>query len=221
MASNAERQATWRARRDARLAALEAEVARLRAENESLRNASPPRDKPSPNAEVATLRAQVAALQAELAQAHGNSEEAEAAALNAAAAALPEAEQSQLNKLHARIKAWYERRVEKEVQKEVQKRYDAHFVQEVALAAEKKVAPLLVEERARARAAAAEWQDRMKSLDAWMTEAEYKLVLGCLHPDRHPENEAEKYNRAFQIFKRLERHVDPSKRARKRNGWDR
>jgi hypothetical protein len=60
---------------------------------------------------------------------------------------------------------------------------------------------------------------RLKTLDAWMTEAEFKTVLGCLHPDRQPEDQREKYGKAFQIFKRLEEHLNPDARARKTNHW--
>jgi hypothetical protein len=35
---------------------------------------------------------------------------------------------------------------------------------------------------------------------------DYKLILGCLHPDRQPEVQ-ERYGKAFGIWKRLERRV--------------
>lgn len=43
-----------------------------------------------------------------------------------------------------------------------------------------------------------------KGLTPYMTQDEFKLVLGCLHPDRAPEDKRDRYNEAFQIFKRLE-----------------
>lgn len=60
---------------------------------------------------------------------------------------------------------------------------------------------------------------RSKSLDHWMTETEFKLVLGCLHPDRQSESERAKYDKAFQIFKRLEQHLEPNSAKRMSKGW--
>src|SRR5260221_14697787 len=36
-----------------------------------------------------------------------------------------------------------------------------------------------------------------------MTLQEYRLVLGLLHPDRHPESQRARYETAFKIFHRL------------------
>jgi hypothetical protein len=63
------------------------------------------------------------------------------------------------------------------------------------------------------------YQERNKRLDEWMTEAEFKLVLGCLHPDR-PSRDPEALNKAFVIMKRLEARLSPHKRDRKRHGWN-
>jgi len=60
---------------------------------------------------------------------------------------------------------------------------------------------------------------REKTLDQWMTKEEFKLVLGCLHPDRQPEDQRAKYDRAFQIFKRLEQHLEPDGRVLRGRGW--
>jgi hypothetical protein len=43
-----------------------------------------------------------------------------------------------------------------------------------------------------------------------MTLEEYRLVLGCLHPDKHPKESADEHGRyasAFAIFKRLEETI--------------
>ncbi len=60
---------------------------------------------------------------------------------------------------------------------------------------------------------------RTKGTDDYMTQDEFRLLQGCLHPDRQPESEKEKYGRAFQIIKRMESRIDPSKRKRMLKGW--
>lgn len=79
---------------------------------------------------------------------------------------------------------------------------------------EEKVKERLKEEFAKEQERLAAWSDRLEAkkelLDAirasltneyGMTEAEYKLILGCLHPDKHSGQE-ERYNRAFETFRR-------------------
>lgn len=63
------------------------------------------------------------------------------------------------------------------------------------------------------------WAERSKCLDEWMTQEEYKLVLGCLHPDKHHPDEQARYSKAFHIFKRLEIHVNSTASKRVKNGW--
>ncbi len=63
------------------------------------------------------------------------------------------------------------------------------------------------------------WKERNKGTDDYMTQDEFRLLQGCLHPDRQPEAEKEKYGRAFQIIKRMESRIDPSKRKRMTKGW--
>lgn len=63
------------------------------------------------------------------------------------------------------------------------------------------------------------WQERNKKFNVWMTQEEFNLVRGCLHPDRAPEDQREKFAKAFQIFNRLAQHVDPDKRKRSQFGW--
>lgn len=60
---------------------------------------------------------------------------------------------------------------------------------------------------------------REKKLDEWMTQEEFKIILGCLHPDRQSEEARERYNKAFQIFKRLEAKVEADGRVRRARGW--
>ena len=60
-------------------------------------------------------------------------------------------------------------------------------------------------------------------VDSHMTQDEFKLVLSCLHPDKQPEEMRSRYDRAFQIFKRLEKTVNtklPIAELRRR-GWER
>lgn len=70
------------------------------------------------------------------------------------------------------------------------------------------------EERDRARAL------RM-NLDGLMTEEEYRLIRGCLHPDRAPEDRKASFGKAFDIFTRLEKSVNRDMPAKLRNqrGW--
>ena len=60
---------------------------------------------------------------------------------------------------------------------------------------------------------------REKTLDQWMTRDEFRLVMGCLHPDRQPEDQRTKYGQAFLIFKRLEQHLEPDGRVLRGRGW--
>jgi hypothetical protein len=50
----------------------------------------------------------------------------------------------------------------------------------------------------------------LASVDRFMTEDEFRLILNCLHPDRAPEDRRERFNRAFQVFKRLEAGINPN-----------
>lgn len=67
-------------------------------------------------------------------------------------------------------------------------------------------------------------QDRLNALlakvDTLMTEQEYKMVRGCLHPDSNAS--PERKTKAFDIFSRLVRSVNwanPPREIRK-DGWD-
>ena len=59
------------------------------------------------------------------------------------------------------------------------------------------------------------------NLDGLMTEEEYRLIRGCLHPDRAPEDRKPTFGRAFDIFSRLEKSVnrDMPAELRKQRGW--
>ena len=52
-----------------------------------------------------------------------------------------------------------------------------------------------------------------------MTEAEFKLVLSCLHLDKRPEAECERYGKAFEIFNRLREHLCPDPKLLPGRGW--
>ena len=53
-----------------------------------------------------------------------------------------------------------------------------------------------------------------KKVEKVMSHEDFRLILGCLHPDRVPEGQQGKYNKAFDIFKRLERQIDWEKAGR-------
>ena len=60
-----------------------------------------------------------------------------------------------------------------------------------------------------------------QNLDGLMTEAEYRLIRGCLHPDHAPQDKIEKFNRAYDIFTRLEKSVNREmpEKLRNQRGW--
>lgn len=60
-------------------------------------------------------------------------------------------------------------------------------------------------------------EQRAKRLDAWMTEEEFKVVLGCLHPDSVPP--AERKARAFTIFNQLKVHLSRDAGVLRDHGW--
>lgn len=69
----------------------------------------------------------------------------------------------------------------------------------------------------------ARYKARIATIDAYMTEDEYKLILNCLHPDRAPEDRRQRFNDAFIIFRRMETYVNrkvPMSTLRER-GWAR
>lgn len=49
--------------------------------------------------------------------------------------------------------------------------------------------------------------DLNKTLPGLMSQEEFRLIRGCLHPDRAPEGRRDQFARAFDIFIRLERSV--------------
>jgi len=50
----------------------------------------------------------------------------------------------------------------------------------------------------------------MATVESFMSESEYRLLLNCLHPDRAPEERRERFATAFNIVRRLEAHVNRS-----------
>lgn len=59
-------------------------------------------------------------------------------------------------------------------------------------------------------------------IDSHMTMDEFKLVRSCLHPDRAPEDQRDKFNKAFSIFNRLEKTVNTKAPISilRRHGWE-
>jgi hypothetical protein len=59
------------------------------------------------------------------------------------------------------------------------------------------------------------------NLDGLMTEEEYRLIRGCLHPDRAPDDRKSAFSKAFDVFTRLEKTVNRNMPAklRKQSGW--
>ena len=61
----------------------------------------------------------------------------------------------------------------------------------------------LATERQKALYEQERWRALSSKLSAHMTQDEFRLVLGCLHPDKQPADRQERYGRAFDIFNRL------------------
>lgn len=59
------------------------------------------------------------------------------------------------------------------------------------------------------------------NLDGLMSEDEYRLIRGCLHPDRISEDRRQQFAKAFEIFTRLEKSVNKEMPEKLRNarGW--
>lgn len=59
------------------------------------------------------------------------------------------------------------------------------------------------------------------NLDGLMSEDEYRLIRGCLHPDRISEDRRQQFAKAFEVFTRLEKSVNKEMPEKLRNarGW--
>ena len=67
----------------------------------------------------------------------------------------------------------------------------------------------LIELRKEAQATRDKAAAMLAGITPMMTQEEFRLVRGLLHPDRHPEDQ-EKYGRALTIFNRLEAGINPN-----------
>lgn len=119
----------------------------------------------------------------------------------------------------------------REVEQALQQAYQVQYSQWVAQAQPMLAAEIdrlqtalngAVDELSRLRNDAANMRGRMnRRLDEVMTQDDYRLVIGCLHPDRHPPDMQARMNKAFDIVKRLETSLGLNdKRRRKGNGWE-
>lgn len=141
----------------------------------------------------------------------------ETAALDAEVRTLPEKMQEKVERLVEKQLKVQEQTIVIEIERRVTIELDKRMADERRRIANVDASAVVTLQRANDRMREAE--QRMKTFDAWMTQEEFKIVLGCLHPDRQPEAQRPKYDRAFQIFKRLEQHLSPNARALKVNGW--
>lgn len=129
--------------------------------------------------------------------------EAEAAVPEGARAQFKAAVKKAVDAEIARLRRIFESQVEEHVEKRLVQR------REKLAAAEREIA---------------EWRDalndRQRDISTYMSEDEYRLVLGCLHPDR-PDRTADRLGKAFEIFQRLERYVAVySPKALAERGWN-
>ena len=60
------------------------------------------------------------------------------------------------------------------------------------------------------------------TVDCFMSREEFRLVLSCLHPDKQPEERRDRYNKAFDIIKRMEKEVSPQTpiEVLRMRGWE-
>ena len=64
-----------------------------------------------------------------------------------------------------------------------------------------------VEKREEAEAMKARYYALIEPLRTVLSMDDYRFILNCLHPDRAPEDRKEKFSRAFDIFRKLEKHI--------------
>lgn len=123
----------------------------------------------------------------------------------------------------------------KKALQEVKRDLQADFSHQVIKLANEKAKEKVREEAEKARAAlerakireeeasaAKERADaRATPLDGWMTREEYQLIVGCLHPDRAPEDRREQFSRALAIFIRMKGTVNEKApvKIRRATGW--
>ena len=113
------------------------------------------------------------------------------------------------------VRAFVAAEVEPQIEAEVKRRVTQEREELASLRAKLRATEREAhEERDRAR-------ELRMNLDGLMTEEEYRLIRGCLHPDRAEEELKPKFGRAFDIFSRLEKSVnrDMPAKLRKQRGW--
>lgn len=101
----------------------------------------------------------------------------------------------------------------------------AQFETQVAQAVEARVAEQVARLDARERELAdaiARVRARLANVVDLMSYEEFRLVLGCLHPDRAPADRVARFTEAFRIFQRLEVKANPDLSAAdlRARGWD-
>lgn len=113
------------------------------------------------------------------------------------------------------VRAFVAAEVEPQIEAEVKRRVTQEREELASLRAKLRATEREAhEERDRAR-------ELRMNLDGLMTEEEYRLIRGCLHPDRAQEDRKPTFGRAFDIFSRLEKSVnrDMPAELRKQRGW--
>ena len=78
----------------------------------------------------------------------------------------------------------------------------------------------LLDEEDRLDARAKSLNERAKTISGYMTRAEYKLILSCLHTDR--DADPGRKDKAFKIMQRMAAHVDPLTPIKilREQGWE-
>lgn len=71
-------------------------------------------------------------------------------------------------------------------------------------------------QRAKADAERAMWESRNENVTTLLTEEEFKLIRGCLHADRVPEDLKARFDKAFVAFNKLSRWFEDKAAVEKR-----
>lgn len=188
MATNAERQAAWRERRDAELKSLRAKVKKYEA---------------GAPASVKDDRAIEAEVQKRVAE-----------KLKSLKAKVPN------DQLSESAKVRFDRLVNKR-KAELDRNFNDTVWKAVHAKLNEKLEPerkRLLAELDKANEKEAQFAKLIEKVDRIMTKEEYRFLLGLNHPDRHPEAEKTKYEKAFRLIKRLEENIEPDRRKRQ-GGW--
>ena len=133
----------------------------------------------------------------------------------------PDAAEKKINGIKETLTKTQRESFEKKFETAVTLRAHQHVLSEVEKAIGEEREALDAKER-ELNKWAEELSAREADITVYMTEQEYKLVLGCLHPDRAGDDDVlrRRLDKAFQVFRRLEVYIKRHpKSVLKARGW--